>query len=70
MTGNEIVNRVDGYTISKAFPSTDSENSNSDEIEIVGLVKKAGKHPIYTRSNGNKSEDTYMNKAIKCVSKA
>ena len=69
LTGRVSVNSIDDDIISIAFPRIDSQNCNSDEIEIVEVVKNTCKHPFDILSNRNKSEDTSLNKTRKIASK-
>ena len=69
LTGSGSVNMVDYDAISIAFPSTDFQNSNSNETEIVKWTSPARKHPFYTLFNSNISEDTRLNKTGKLYQK-
>ena len=55
LTGSGSVNRVGDDTISIEFTSTYSQNSNSNEIEVVQVAKKARKRPFYRWYKSNKS---------------
>ena len=69
LTGSVSVNRVDDDAISIAFPSTNSQNSNSNKTEIVKWKRRLRKHPFYTLYNSNISEDTRLNKTGKLYQK-
>ena len=68
MTGSGSVNRLDGDTISIEFPISDSQNSTSDEIDILEVVEKAHQFSFDTLSNINTSAETNFNKTSKIVS--
>ena len=50
------------------FPISDSQNSTSDEIDILEVVEKAHQCPFDTLSNINTSAETNFNKTSKIVS--
>ena len=69
LTGSVSFNRVDDDAIYIAFPSTDSQNSNSNETDIVKWKRRLRKHPFYALSNSNISEDNILNKTGKLYQK-
>ena len=69
LTDSDSVKSMENDTISIEFPSNDSQNSNSNEIEIAEVYMKACKRPFGTLSNTNKSWNTTFNKTGKIVSK-